>query len=138
MLFATVIDGFISTDTALAFVDKAPEVMNTGFSIIRVLSGVMLVDLAKVAWVFQSVAVLFWACALLRERGGDKALGVVGMIAGALPAVIVVAYGSRMTDLVVVGILLLQAVWNLSAAALLVVGSGKTKEHPAQRLASAY
>ena len=122
MLLATVIDGFISTDIALMFVDKSPEAVQAGFWMIDAM-GVVLVDIAKVAWVFQSVAVLFWASALLFEAGFKRAIGVVGLVAGALPAITVFMVGSNMTDQSVVGILVFQAVWNLAAATLLLRGA---------------
>jgi hypothetical protein len=120
MLLAAVIDGFVSTDAAAMFVSGAPAAAETGYQIIRTLSGVLLPDLARVAWVFQSVAAISWSIALLRERGMQRTVGAIGLVAGALPAVIVSIVGTQMTDAIVVGILLAQAVWNLAAATLLV------------------
>jgi hypothetical protein len=120
MLLAAVIDGFVSTDAAAMFVSGAPAAAETGYQIIRTLSGVLLPDLARVAWVFQSVAAIAWSIALLRERGMQRTVGAIGLVAGALPAVIVSIVGTQMTDAIVVGILLAQAVWNLAAATLLV------------------
>lgn len=122
MLVATVIDGFIGTDIAVIFAGKSPEAVRAGYWMIQALTGAGLIDIAKVAWVFQSVAVLSWAAALLAERGMARLVGAVGLAAGALPAVTVFVVGSQMTDAVVVGILLLQAVWNACAAALLLRG----------------
>ncbi len=120
MLLAAVIDGFVSTDAASMFLAGAPSGLDTGLQIINTLSGVLLPDLARVAWVFQSVAAVAWSIALLRERGMQRTVGGIGLVAGALPAVIVSIVGTQMTDAVVVGILLAQAIWNLAAAALLV------------------
>jgi hypothetical protein len=138
MLAATVIDGFISTDSAVMFVNKSPEIMNTGFWLIQTMSGVVLIDIAKVAWVFQSVAVLFWAAALLRERGLNRVVGVIGLAAGALPAITVLVVGSNMTDNVVVSILLLQAVWNIAAATLLIRGDKERSIKQPQLTATAH
>ena len=120
MLLGTVIDGFVSTDAAAMFLGGSPAAIEQGFQIINTLSGVLLPDLARVAWVFQSVAAIAWSCALLRERGMRRAVGVIGLLTGALPAVIVFAVGNRMTDTVVVTILLAQAIWNMAAAAVLI------------------
>ena len=120
MLLAAVIDGFVSTDAAAMFLAGAPSGIDTGLQIINTLSGVLLPDLARVAWVFQSVAAVAWSIALLHERGVPRTVGCIGLIAGALPAVIVSIVGTHMTDTIVVGILLAQAIWNLAAAALLV------------------
>ncbi|HZP67232.1 MAG TPA: hypothetical protein VFB32_13095 [Rudaea sp.] len=120
MLLGTVVDGFVSTDAAAMFVGGSPEAIEQGFRIVSAFSWVLLPDLARVAWVFQSVAAVAWSCALLRERGMQRAAGVVGLLAGALPAVIVFIVGTRMTDTVVVTILLAQGIWNIAAAAALV------------------
>lgn len=120
MLVATVIDGFIGTDIAVIFAGKSPEAVKAGYWMIQALTGAALIDIAKVAWVLQSVAVVSWACALLAERGMARTVGAVGLVVGALPGVTVFIVGSQMTDTVVVGILLLQAVWNVSAAVLLL------------------
>lgn len=120
MLVATVIDGFIGTDIALMFAGKSPEAVKAGYWMIQALTGAGLIDIAKVAWVLQSVAVVSWACALLAERGLARAAGALGLLVGALPGVTVAVVGSQMTDMVVIGILLLQAAWNVTAAVLLL------------------
>lgn len=120
MLVATVIDGFVSTDTAAMFVNRAPDVLKIGYWIMLTLENVVLTDVAKIAWVFQSVAVLSWAIALLPEGGMRRAVGLIGLATGAAPAIAVFVVGSNMSAVVVVGILLLQAIWNLTAASLLL------------------
>ncbi len=125
MLVATVIDGFIGTDIAVMFAGKSPEAVKAGYWMIQALTGAGLIDIAKVAWVFQSVAVVSWSCALLAQRGLARLAGAVGLLVGALPGVTVLVVGSQMTDMVVVGILLLQAAWNVTAAVLLL-RSGRT------------
>jgi len=127
MLLATVIDGFVSTDAAAMYVGGAPAGIEQGFQIVNLLSGALLPDLARVAWVFQSVAAIAWACALLRERGMQRAVGVIGLLAGGLPAAIVFVVGSRMTDAVVVSILLSQGIWNIAAASVLIVRGDRNK-----------
>ena len=129
MFLGTIIDGFVATDTALMFVDQAPDLLKTGFWMIQTMAGVVLIDLAKVAWVLQSIAVLFWAVALLQERGLKRAIGVFGLVVGALPAITVFVVGSAMTDMVVVGILMMQAVWNIAAATLLLLIEKQDKQN---------
>lgn len=90
---------------------------------IQTMAGVALTDIARVAWVCQSVAAVAWAYALLREGGLARVLGMVGLVSGALPAIAVIAVGQHMTESVVVGILLVQAVWNLTAATYLLRGA---------------
>jgi hypothetical protein len=127
MFISTIIDGFISTDMAALFVNKSPEAVQAGYWMLQVLAGVALTDIARVAWVCQSVAAVGWAIALLREQGLARRLGSVGLVCGALPAVAVVAAGSRITATVVVGILLVQALWNFIAAIYLMRPAGASE-----------
>ncbi|MEC5218171.1 hypothetical protein RCH09_003140 [Actimicrobium sp. GrIS 1.19] len=123
MLVATTIDGFISTDTAALFATESPEAVRVGYWMIQTMAGVALTDIARVAWVCQSLAAVAWASAMLRESGLTRRLGVIGLVSGALPAVAVVAAGQAMTETVVVGILLVQGIWNLTAATYLLRGA---------------
>jgi hypothetical protein len=120
MLIATVLDGFIGTDLALMFVGKSPDAVQAGYWMIQAASGVVLIDIARVAWVCQSVAAVCWAIALLGERGHRRAVGMLGLVVGPLPALALVIAGARMTDMVVVGILLMQALWQIGAATVLL------------------
>jgi hypothetical protein len=130
MLVATIIDGFISTDTAALFVAKSPEAVRVGYWMIQAIAGVALTDIARVAWVCQSVAAIGWAWAMLGERGLARKFGMTGLVSGALPAVAVFVAGSHMTETVVVGILLVQAVWNLTAAVYLFSGAKASRQVP--------
>lgn len=125
MFVATIIDGFISTDTAALFVTKSPEAVRTGYWMIQVIAGVALTDIARVAWVCQSLAAVAWSLALLRDTGLTRKVGMAGVVIGALPGVAIVAAGANMTQTLVVGVLLLQGCWNLGAAACLLVGAGR-------------
>lgn len=134
MLVATTIDGFISTDTAALFATKTPEAVRVGYWMIQTMAGVALTDIARVAWICQSVAAVAWAYALLREGGLARMLGMIGIVSGALPAIAVAAAGQQMTATVVVGILLVQAIWNLTAATYLMRGAKlapASARHPA-------
>ena len=120
MLMATVIDGFITTDLAAAFVKSSPDAVRAAYYMIQAIAGVALTDIARVAWVCQSVAAVAWSLALLRDAGLARRTGVIGLVTGVLPGLAVVAAGSQMTATVVVGVLLVQAVWNLAAALYLL------------------
>lgn len=123
MLIATLIDGFISTDMAALFATKSPEAVRAGYWMIQAVAGVGLTDIASLAWVFQAVAAVVWSLALLRDAGLARWVGMVGLVSGALPGVAVVVAGSHMTPTVVVGILLVQAIWNLTAGTYLLFAS---------------
>jgi hypothetical protein len=123
MLVATLIDGFISTDTAALFVTKSPEAVRTGYWLIQAMAGVALTDIARVAWVCQSLAAVAWSLALLRATGPARMAGATGVVIGALPGIAIVVAGANMTQTLIVGVLLLQGLWNLGAAAWLLVGA---------------
>lgn len=127
MFVATIIDGFISTDTAALFVARSPEAVRVGYWLIQVMAGVALTDIARVSWVCQSLAAVAWSLTLLgatgMPAGPTRKAGMAGMVIGALPGVAVVVAGADMTQALVVGILLLQGIWNLGAAAYLWVGA---------------
>jgi hypothetical protein len=119
MLIAATIDGLISTDLAAMFVTKAPEVAKTGYWIIQSAAGVALIDIARVSWVLQSVAALCWSVALLGTGGYARKAGMFGVLISWLPAAAVMTMGSSMTEMTVVAILLLQAVFNLTIVTVL-------------------
>lgn len=120
MLLGTILDGFISTGIAADFVNGTPEAQQAARWMIHVVESIALTDIARVAWVLQSVAAIAWAVALFRDAGTRRVVGCIGLIAGGLPAVLVIAAGSKMDLSVVVGTLLLQAIWNVAVGVLLL------------------
>lgn len=120
MLAATILDGFISTGIAADFVNSTPEAAQAARWMIHVVESIALTDIARVAWVLQSVAAIAWSVALLRDAGLRRVIGCVGLVAGGLPAAMVIAAGAQMDLSVVIGTLLLQAVWNLAAGVLML------------------
>jgi hypothetical protein len=130
MLVATIIDGFISTDTAALFVNKTPEAVRVGYWLVQAVAGVALTDIARVAWVCQSLAALGWGWSMLGQAGLARKLGMAALASGAFPALAVFAAGSHMTESVVVGILVVQAVFNLIAAVYLLSSPASPRQLP--------
>jgi len=120
MLSATILDGFISTGIAADFVNGTPEAAEAARWMIHVVESIALTDIARVAWVLQSVAAIAWSLALLRDAGTRRVVGYIGLVAGGLPAAMVIVAGAKMDLSVVVGTLLLQAVWNVAAGVLML------------------
>lgn len=120
MFAATILDGFISTGIAANFVNGTPEAAQAARWMIQVVESIALTDIARVAWVLQSVAAIAWSLALLRDAGARRVVGCIGLVAGGLPAAMVIVAGAKMDLRVVVGTLLLQAVWNLAAGVLML------------------
>lgn len=120
MLGSTLLDGFISTGIAADFANGTPEAAQAARWMIHVVESIALTDTARVAWVLQSVAAIAWSVALLRDPGMRRVVGCIGLVAGGLPAVIVIAAGAQMDLSVVIGTLLMQAIWNLAAGVLML------------------
>lgn len=138
MLIATVIDGFISTDMAAMFVGKSTEGIQIGYWLVQVVENIVLTDIARISWVLESVAVVGWSVALLADGGFRRKIGALGMVAGLLPAAAVIVAGAQMDTTVVVGVLLLQAIWNIAAAVLMLRSKAGQNAAAAPRVASAY
>ena len=118
MVGAAVTDGFVTGDVAGYYL-QAGHGVDTGREMVH-LCYVVIQDAAAVSWCFQSVAVLALSLALLRERGLRRVVSLIGLATGALPPIALVATWPRMDDVVVIGILSAQLLWNVVAATLLM------------------
>lgn len=121
MLVCTVIDGLILADVAGAFVQRTPELVQIGWSAIKV-GFIALTDLARVSWIFMAAGTLALSAALLAWRGLARKIGVVGLAASALQAAAIVSAGNKLPMEIMLAVLALQAVWYLCAAWLLWKG----------------
>jgi len=118
MVGAAITDGFVTGDVARYYL-QAGHNADTGREMIH-LCYVVVQDLAAASWFFQSAGVLAMALALLRGRGLQRAVGVLGLGTGALPPIAIVLSWPTMDTAVVVGVLCAQAAWNAAAATLLL------------------
>ena len=119
MAGAVLMDGFVSVDLALKFAGGTPEDVATGYGLVQ-FSDVVLQNLANIAWMMQAIGVLLISIALVRDHGGRRVLGAVGLATGSLPAIAIVATYPHMNLTLVVGIMVAQAAWHLSVGALLL------------------
>jgi len=74
---------------------------------------------ANVATVAMSAGTLCWSIDLLGERGALRALGIVGSIAGILPALALISGNLRLDVLGMSEVVWLWALWNCGVAAAL-------------------
>ena len=118
MVVAAITDGFITGDVASYFLRDGHSV-DTGREMIH-LCYVVVQDFAAASWFFQAVGVLAMAFALMRERGLQRIVGVLGLATGAVPPIAILATWPAMDGGIVIGILSAQLVWNVAAAALLI------------------
>jgi len=132
MVGAAITDGFVTGDVARYYL-QAGHSADTGREMIH-LCYVVVQDLAAASWFFQSAGVLAMALALLRGRGLQRAVGVLGLGTGALPPLAIVLAWPTMDTAVVVGVLCAQAAWNAAAATLLLRRPAPGLPAPAPRL----
>jgi hypothetical protein len=84
----------------------------------------MLNDFAKLGWILQAVGALAWSLALMREKGFDRAIGMIGLLSSVLVGVAILASATNMSMASLLGVLLAQLIWNLAAAAFLFRSPG--------------
>ncbi|MCK9689126.1 hypothetical protein [Scleromatobacter humisilvae] len=118
MMAAAVTDGFVTGDVASYYL-QAGHSADTGREMIH-LCYVVVQDFAAASWFFQSAGVLAMACALLRERGAQRVVGVLGLATGAVPPIAILATWPAMDSGIIIGILSAQLVWNVAASVLLM------------------
>ena len=118
MIAATLLDGFITPHIAVDAMGAAPERVQFAYDLVHYL-GVMLNDFAKLGWTLQAVGALAWSLLLMREKGFDRAIGMIGVLSSVLVGVAVLASATNMSMASLLGVLLAQLIWNLAAAAFL-------------------
>lgn len=118
MIGATLLDGFVTPHVALDAANATPERVAFAYNLVHYL-GVVLNDLAKLGWILQAIATLAWSIMLLRLRGLERVVGVVGLLSSALVCAAVIGSATNMSMASLLGVLLAQLLWNLAAATLL-------------------
>ena len=117
MLVAATFDGFVTPAVAAAWLRPNHDAQ-AGLEAIR-LAGVAVQSFATMSWGLEAVGALALSAALFADGGARRRLGALGLVAAVAPIVTLAASGSVMDTMVVVGILLTQAVWNLTCAVAL-------------------
>jgi len=124
---AAVIDGFVGP----AFAAHVPADQATVALDILIFASVAIQDLTKLGFIGLSLGILACSVPLLGDRGLGRTTGWLGLVAGALPAVFILAVDPGLGPHVLIMILLVQAIWNIAAAALLLRGGQERAPQPA-------
>jgi hypothetical protein len=115
---AAMIDGFV----APAFAARVPA-DQAGVAVdILIFAGAAIQYLTKLGFVGMSLGMLGCSLPLLRRPGLARVTGLMGLVSGGLPAVLILAMDPSLNPHLLILILLMQAGWNFTAAALLVRG----------------
>lgn len=117
---AAVIDGFVGP----AFAANVPT-DHAGVALdILIFASAAIQYLTKLGFVGLSIGILGCSVPLLAGSGLARWTGIMGLVAGLLPAGFILVLDPSLGPHLLIMILLVQAIWNLSAAALLLRGVG--------------
>jgi hypothetical protein len=112
---AAVLDGFVIPDVARHFAAAPADEQKIAYDLI-VLAGLSIQNLSKLAFILMSAAIMEWGSALLMTRGPGRACGLVGLLDGGVPAVVLIATGMILRPPELLAILGTQSLWNLCIA----------------------
>src|SRR6476619_5275012 len=119
MIGATILDGFVTPHIAMDAIAGSAYAVKFAYALIRSI-GIVLNDLAKLGWILQAVGTLAWSFALLRDRGLNGAVGMIGFLSSTLVIALIAGSATHMSMTSLLSVLLAQLIWNLEAAVLLV------------------
>jgi len=119
---AALLDGFVIPDLARQYLGSARE---AACGDLLVLCAILIQVLTRLALVAQSVGIAFWALAASLEPTRHRGIAVIGFGVAAALLVLVLA-APVMAPHGLIGILLLQGLWNLWIAAHLIRGAGQS------------
>ena len=117
MLVATLFDGFVTPDVAIAFLRPGHDV-EVGRALAG-FAGVVVQDAALVAWVMQALGTLGYAAALARGDRGERRAAAVAAICGVAPLAVLFAAYPVMDQGVILSVLGGQLAWNVATVWLL-------------------
>jgi hypothetical protein len=118
MIGAGLVSGFILPD----LVASTPHVSATDLAInaqLLVLCRVLNQSCANFATVAICAGIICWSIDLLSERGWSRLLGYLGLLAGAVPAALLITGHLLLNVHGMSAVVWVQALWNVAVAALL-------------------
>lgn len=122
MIGAALNDGFITPALAAAFVGSPPEKADVALAVLMY-GWTAIQYLSKLGFIGMSFGMLSTSSLLLRERGLARIVGWTGLVSGMLPIAFLILAKADLGPLLLIGILAVQSIWNLTAAAFLFHGS---------------
>lgn len=121
MLGAATIDGFITP--------YLPELLQKGGDqdphVIAALinySSLMNRSLADIGVIAMSAGIVCWSVGLMHSAGWPRIVGVLGILVGLSPAIGLLAGGYHLNMHGMLGVVLVQAIWNMAVGGLMVAG----------------
>jgi hypothetical protein len=129
MIGATLLDGFVTPHVAIDAAQAAPARVAFAFDLVHYLN-IVLNDLSRFGWTAQALAAAAWSL-LLVGRSGTRLAGWIGLLSSALMVALMTTSAIRMDMPTLLGVLVAQLLWNLTAAVLLWRGPNVPARIPA-------
>ena len=120
MFAAALIDGFLIPAVATRYAGAAPAAIALAAQLLS-LCALAIQVLAKFGTIALSSAVVLWSADLVRTPGALRITGIIGIASG-VTVVVVLAFAGALNPHNLGVIVLLQAIWYVAIAALLVRG----------------
>ena len=119
MIGAALVSGFVIADVASLVPHETPVDLQIVHALL-ILCGILNQACANFGAIAMSAGIGLWSLDLLRDRGLIRLVGMLGCVIGLVP-VIALPIGAIHLDVHgMLGVVLLQALWNLAIAALLL------------------
>ena len=119
LMASMILDGFATPAIAARFAgDLSAENLLTAKTLF-ILLGTLIRFLMPMGLLFQSVAIFSWSSVFVRRPGLSRAVGVFGMAAALSLFIALVMVPAAMASHVLLGGIILQAMWYFSLAAVL-------------------
>jgi hypothetical protein len=115
---AALIDGFVIPDIAARYVRVSPDDIKAAVPLL-LFCAIAIQNLTKLGFIAMSAGIFVWSASLIHSPGTLRATGILGLVAALLPLAIV-GYARYLNPHLVGAVVIVQAVWYLAVAGLLV------------------
>ena len=122
MVVAAMFDGFITPGFAAQFAGAPPDKADMAIAILQ-LGWTQIQYFSVLGFIGMSLGMLGVSLPLLQAGGLARMTGIAGLISGVVPVAFLIIAQIDLDPPLLIGILAVQAIWNLTAAAWLVHGS---------------
>lgn len=116
---AALIDGFLIPEIASRYVDATAELMNRSAMLLQTCSLAIQVA-TKAGLVGMALGIVLWSADLILDKGFLRIAGIVGVLAGIVPAVLTLSGGYLNPHSLMI-VIAIQTLWYLTIATALLL-----------------
>jgi hypothetical protein len=116
---AALIDGFLIPEIAARYVDATPELLSRAAMLLQTCALAIQVA-TKAGFVGMSLGIVLWSVDLILDKGFLRIAGVVGALAGIVPAILTLS-GGYLNPHALMIVIAIQTLWYLAIATLLLL-----------------